>query len=64
MTEQEFGMRCRELAKDLLDDLGIKDALKAKYKDSKASQGGALIFDYAMYYRQAYELFLAPDKKE
>lgn len=55
----ELDIRNRELAKELLDDLGITEALKGKFENQPA-QAEELLKEYHKYYKQAFEVFFKP----
>ena len=59
MPEGELSVKLREMARDLLQDLGITDGLKGVYSDLP-DQAEELIKAYKKHYRQAFRLFYQP----
>ena len=57
----EYSIATREMAKELLYELGIAECLKDKFNNQPA-QSEALLKEYRLYYKQAYEMFCDPSK--
>ncbi len=49
----------RQLTKEILQDLGIEDAVAKKYSN-KPAEASALIDEYGKYYRQLYKYINTP----
>ena len=59
MPEGELSVKLREMARDLLQDLGIVEGLKGVYSDQPA-QGEEILKAYRKYYRHAFQIFYKP----
>ena len=56
MSEVDLLVKLREMARDLLQDLGIAEGLKGVYSDQPA-QGEEILKAYRKYYRHAFQIF-------